>query len=423
MINRTQPPAIQGFKPLDIQPPHITTLPNGIPIYSFEAGNQPLTRIELIFETQNHNNPLVPTITNRMLQEGTHLQNAAQIAETFDFCGAHLQNSQSMDFATVSLYSLNKHLDGLLSTFFDITNQPTFPQKELTTTLKNSQQDLSINQEKVAFLARRKFNATIFGEDSRYGNFAQTTDYDNVNADDLRYFFEKNYTATNLSVYVAGKDTQQTIQKIAPYLLKINTQSADSQTIVQKIEKKQPQKIFVQKNDAIQNALMVGAISIPKNHPDYISLKIVNTILGGYFGSRLMSNIREDKGYTYGIGSNLSSYKNATIFSIFTEVGSNVSKLALQEIYKEIDLLCTKKVEAEELDTVKNYLRGALIGSFDGVFARADRFKDVHLFGLGYDYYHQFEKTLQTITPERIQTLAQTYLAPQTLTEIVVGSE
>ena len=424
MINRSQQPTIQDFKPLEIKLPAVKTLENGITIYGFEAGMQPITRIELIFDTgaRYHRNPLVPMLTNRLLQEGTHTQNAAEIAETFDFCGAYLQNSQAPDFSTICLNTLSKHLNDLLPTFFELLSTPTFPEIELKTILKNNLQDLETNKAKVSFLARRKFNSFLFGAENPYGRFPDVADYEAVKRDDLVHFFEKNYHNKNLTVMVAGKDTAETIEKLIPYLEKIKEKTIENEPFKFEINTAETKKNFVAKKDAVQNALMIGKLCIAKNHPDYIGLKIANTVLGGYFGSRLMSNIREDKGYTYGIGSGMASYKNASFFSIFTEVGSNVSALALTEIYKEIDLLCQKEIDLDELSTVKSYLKGVMLSNFNGAFATADRFKDVHLFGLDMNYYHNFGSELETITPARIQKLMQTYLSPDSFLEVVVGN-
>ena len=150
---------------------------------------------------------------------------------------------------------------------------------------------------------------------------------------------------------------------------------------------------------------------------------MVNTILGGYFGSRLMANIREEKGYTYGIGSRMVSMNNAGYIYISTEVGTNVCDDAVNEIYKEIDKLRNELVSSEELNLVKNYMMGDFLRSADGPFALADKFKKIMFYDLSYSYYDEFVKTVKTITPEQIQSLADQYLNPDDLYELVVGKK
>jgi len=181
------------------------------------------------------------------------------------------------------------------------------------------------------------------------------------------------------------------------------------------------QKHLIRKDDAIQSAIRIGRVLFNKTHPDYFKFQVLNTVLGGYFGSRLMANIREDKGYTYGIGSGLSSLVHGGYFFISTEVGADVSKDALKEIYKEIGLLREELVGAEELETVRNYILGQFLRSVDGPFALADKFKAVWEFGLGYDYFDRYFEAVKTITAKEIRDMANQYLQEKDLIECVAG--
>ncbi|HRH66403.1 MAG TPA: insulinase family protein, partial [Bacteroidia bacterium] len=181
------------------------------------------------------------------------------------------------------------------------------------------------------------------------------------------------------------------------------------------------QKQFIEKEGAVQSAIRIGRRLFNRNHPDYPGMAVLNTVLGGYFGSRLMSNIREDKGYTYGIGSALVSMKQEGYFFISTEVGADVTVPALTEIYKEIDLLKTELVEEEELAMVRNYMRGTFLKGIENAFHLADRFRSLHLHGLGYDYYQKYLEKVRTIQPDEIKALANKYLDSGAFYELVVG--
>jgi predicted Zn-dependent peptidase len=180
---------------------------------------------------------------------------------------------------------------------------------------------------------------------------------------------------------------------------------------------------FIEKPDAIQSAVRVGRLLFNKKDPDYFKFQVLNTVLGGYFGSRLMANIREDKGYTYGIGSGLASLVNGGYFFISTEVGVDVTNNTLSEIYKEIKLLREQPVNNEELETVRNYVLGQFLRSVDGPYSLADKFKAIWEFGLGYDYFENYFKAVKTITPKEIQELANKYLQEEDLIELVVGKK
>jgi predicted Zn-dependent peptidase len=179
--------------------------------------------------------------------------------------------------------------------------------------------------------------------------------------------------------------------------------------------------VFLHKEGALQSAIRIGRRIITRSHPDYPGLSVLNTLLGGYFGSRLMSNIREDKGYTYGIGSAVVSLSAAGYFFISTEVGADVTSAALDEIYKEVELLRREAVDQEELAMVRNYMMGSFLKGIDGPFALIDRFKTIHLSGLDYDYFDRYLRTLESIGPEELKDLAVRYFDRNDLCELVVG--
>ena len=158
-----------------------------------------------------------------------------------------------------------------------------------------------------------------------------------------------------------------------------------------------------------------------KDAADYHLMRVVNTILGGYFGSRLMRNIREERGLTYGISSGIITMEDAGYLVIGTDVKKQFTQLAIDEVYREIERLRLEPVSAVELRTVKNYLAGKLLNSVDTPFALAEKFKNIYLYGLTYGFYQNYLKTLNDITPEVIQTVANRYLIAANIHEVTVG--
>jgi len=165
----------------------------------------------------------------------------------------------------------------------------------------------------------------------------------------------------------------------------------------------------------------MGLPFINRSHPDFPAVQVLNTVLGGYFGSRLMNNIREDKGYTYGIGSGIAAYKQAAALFIATEVGTDVCKAATIEIEKEINLLKTDLVPAEELSLVRNYMLGSLLGSLENVFSHADKFKNLYFSGLDYEYYDRYTDVVKSITAGELLKLANEYLDFDRFYKVIVG--
>jgi predicted Zn-dependent peptidase len=178
---------------------------------------------------------------------------------------------------------------------------------------------------------------------------------------------------------------------------------------------------FVEKRGAIQAAIRIGSATINKKHQDYNGLLILDTILGGYFGSRLMKNIREEKGYTYGINSSLMSMYQSGYKIIATEVDKKYTDKTIDEIYKEIRLLQTRPVEPDEMQVAKSFLAGEMVRMFDGPFALAESFRAVWEFGLDNRYYYDLGEKIKTIEADEIITLANTYYNIDDLYEIIAG--
>lgn len=420
-MNRSIAPEYNPVQKLNLVSPHTIKLDNEIPMYYFNAGSQDVLRIEVLLKagSRYQSAPLIAHIANNMLNEGTKSHSAAQIAETFEYYGAYIHTECDLDNASVVLYLQNKHLATLLPLMLELLTEAIFPEHELEIYLENAKQKYLVNQQKVNYLARKHFAHALYGE-STYGFMVTEEHYNNVEHSLLFDFYKQYYCAENMSLIVSGKVGENELNQINNIFSKIiKTNTAIKSTL--DIPSYKANKNHISKKDAVQNAIRIGKVLFNKTHEDYFDFQVLNTVLGGYFGSRLMSNIREDKGYTYGIGSAIVSLEDSGYFFISTEVGADVSNAATEEIYKEINLLINETVSDEELSLVKNYLSGTLLRSLDGPFALAEKFKSAHTFGFDMNYYNNMLKHIHAITPARIQQLAKTYLQPDTLTEVVVG--
>jgi zinc protease len=178
---------------------------------------------------------------------------------------------------------------------------------------------------------------------------------------------------------------------------------------------------YIEKPDALQSAIRMGTPLFNRTHPDFPAIQVLNTVLGGYFGSRLMTNIREDKGYTYGIGSGIASLKQTGSIFIATEVGADVCRAAITEIEKEVNLLKTDLIPEGELSLVRNYMLGSLLGSLENVMSHADKFKNIYFAGLGYDYYDYYTDTIKTISADKLKELANQYFDFDNFYKVIAG--
>lgn len=424
MLDRTTPPVYYPISRFDlIQPKHLT-FSNGLQVFMFDAGEQELVRIEWIFGNvlTDEDQALLNTCACELLLEGTSTYSSAQLAELVDFYGAFLVPTFGFDQSSLTLFSLNKHLDRLLPLVKDVLTDPIFPEKELATYIRNNKQKLQVSLKKNSFVARRLFNKTIFGS-TRYGYVPEVSDYERITRDALVALFRQQYTPANGTLIIAGKVTDEVLLTLES-LFGRDWVGSGLSTPVDTAPPLYPTDgllIVDEREDALQSAIRLGGQSIQRSHVDFPGLQVLNTLLGGYFGSRLMANIREDKGYTYNIGSGLASLKHAAFFTIASEVGVDATASTLAEIEKEIQKLRNEPVAESELTVVRNYLMGSTLGSLENVFSHADKFKNAYFSGLGLDYYEYYTQVVNAITADDIHRLANTYLDYDRMVKIVVG--
>jgi predicted Zn-dependent peptidase len=422
-LNRKIAPEFKGIDNISLKHPEKQHLTNGCQMFSFNSGDQDLVRIEWIFANQRFNpeKPLLNVAVNTMLTDGTDTLSAAQIADKIDFYGAFLQVDYGYDHSTVTLFSLTKHLKHTLPVVKDILTNSTFPEKEIETYIRNQQQKLQVSLQKNDVVARRLFNKALFGN-TLYGLGANPDDYKTLKRDDLLQHFRQMYQPKNCVVIVAGKLGADVLDLISTtFEGDWGAEKVQNDTSQPAIAAADEHFYFEEKPEALQSAIRMGIPAINRSHHHFPALQVLNTVLGGYFGSRLMANIREDKGYTYGIGSGLSSLKNGGALFIATEVGADVCKAAITEIEKEIDILKTTLIPIEELALVRNYLLGSLLGSLENVFSHADKFKNLYFAGLDYSYYDNYVHIVKTVSPEELKDLANVYLNLDGFYRVIVG--
>lgn len=420
---RTAQPSSHEITFLKLIEPKAFKLNNGIPVYTIHSGSEDIIKLDLVFDAGffHQKQPLLANLTNKCMQEGTRNFSAHQIANKVDYCGAHLRTMAGKDDARLSLYCLSKHFEELLPMISEVAFEPVFPEEEVATIIRKSRQEFLVNLEKVKFIAQLQFNKLIFGEDHPYSWTVTEDSYKQITVEKLRDFHKEFYTKRPFKIFVSGifpSNIQEILDKYFGH------QQIDGKANGSKIFKAQQsvkKNHFVQKEDALQYAIRIGKTLFNKKHPDFIKVQVLNTVLGGYFGSRLMTNIREDKGFTYGIGSSFTSLQHDGVFTISTEVGIDVKEQALEEIAMEIQKLRTELVPDEELKLVKNYILGSFLRSADGPFALSELLKSVVDYDLTFDYFEGFLETVKTITANEIKDLAVKYLDPATMVTLVVG--
>ncbi len=422
-INRTIAPVLHPIEKPDLIQPGKKELSNRIPVYALKAGKQEVCKIDFVFNAGiwYQQKQLLASLTNAMLQEGTAKYTAVEIAEIFDFHGAYLQCTADYHNATISVITLDKHIDKLLPVVEDMLKQPLFPEKEFANLLNRRKQRFMLEIEKVKILCQKKFSQVLFGEEHPYALGLKAEDFEKVNLQDFIDFYQMHYHAKNCEIHLVGQFSDEVIQQLDQHFGGSDWDGTPVMT-PQLQPKPTPSKMeHVHKDGAIQSAIRVGKLLVDKQHPDYFGLQILTTILGGYFSSRLMLNIREEKGYTYGIGGNFINLNQAGYLLISTEVDKSYEEATLKEINYELERLQNELVPVEELERVRQYLTGEFLREFDGPFSLEQAFRNLHEFGLDYSFYDDYHQAIQNITAVELQRLAQKYLQTDSMYTVVAG--
>ncbi len=425
LVNRKIQPALQPIGRINFPKPEIYQLSNGIKVYEFNTGTQDVISVEMMFAAGSwfQKKPFTAMATNLMLREGTRDFSAQKLSESLDYFGAHFENATERDNAYVTLYSLNKHLNNTLPLLSEIVKNPVFPESEYSVLAGKQLQILEVNRQKVNFLARTHFNSILFGYEHPYGKFLEPNDIGKVKTPDLVEFHKSQYHSDDCTIIVAGRIKSGLMNELEAYFGgdDWSGKSSNHKDILPSGSDEKTH--FYLKEGAMQSAIRMGGMMFSRNHPDFAGMKVLNAILGGYFGSRLMNNLREDKGYTYGIGSSVVPLRKGGYFVISGEVGAGVTKEALSEIRFELNRLCNEPVGESELSLVRSYLTGEMLRAVDGPFAQADLYRELIEDGLEISHFEKLIDTVQHIKAHQLQDLAIRYLNPENLFTLVVGPE
>lgn len=423
MPNRTIQPMVNPIEHIDIIQAEKRLLSNGIPVYYVDAGSQDVVKVDFIFEAGTWFQPinLVASMCSSMLEEGSARYSASEIAEKFDFYGSYIQLMVDQNYGYVNIVSLGKHLPAILEMTENMIKHPVFPQYELDVMIAKNKQKFLLENEKVRTLCQKKFTQVMFGHEHPYAIKNKLEDFDLINREVLLQYYQSHYHSANCRIILAGKVDETVLDMLEAHFGGNDWQRNPVKEPEFAVCPDTQKYHFVEKADGSQSALRLGKFWVNKSHPDYHALSVLVTILGGYFGSRLMANIREEKGYTYGIGSFVLSLKHASYMIISTEVGNEYVKPTLKEISFEMKRLQTELVSPDELETVKSYLLGEFLRDFDGPFALAGSFKAINDFNLDYSFYDHYLTVLRNITSFELMRLAQLYLNPEDCYTVVAG--
>jgi zinc protease len=397
--------------------PKKITLDNNIPVYCFENKDMEVVYMKINFYNAGsvfQDKLCVANLTKSQLSQDTKKYSALDLSEQIDYYGIGMSQLCTNEMTVLNFSFLKKYQTQAIDIIEQMVLYPLFNSDKLDITIQNYKQNLLAKYQQSSFLAQKKLVSNLFGEENPYGKYAAVEDYDKVNTEDLKMFYNKRYTYNQCHIILAGNIDEEFVRLLGNVLGSStwNKETADTTPNNIIIDKENYAKtIITDLPSAVQTSICMGKKFPTIDNEDFLPLKILNCLLGGYFNSRLMSNIREDKGYTYDISSFILPYTNVSMFLIATDVTKDKDERTIEEIFKEIKSLKEKKVDSTELTTVKNYLIGELLRMSDGVSDIAETYDYILKHNLPENYYSKLIETIKKTDSGDIMRLANKYFA------------
>ena len=425
LLDRATPPTSQPVSTVALPVPEVLALPGGGRLHILRNAALPVVQVQVVLAAGQWQQPApaVASLTARSITEGTRQRNATQIAEHVATYGAFLEHTAGPDRASLTLYALRRHLPALLPLLSELLTEAVYPAAETAAAIQRFTQQVRVEREQNATRASERFSRNLFGVGHPY---AAELDLDVIAAttlEQLRAFYAGRYRLDQAEIFVCGDVRDEDVTA----LLALTAQSVGGALASPAAPAGPlavtggPARDEIRVPPSMQSAVRIGRLWPGPQHPDTHRLFVLNKIFGGYFGSRLMKNIREDKGFTYGIYSSLTHREHASSFVIGADVNADSTEATFTEIYREMARLRDEPVPAAELDTVRQYAAGKFVSETSTIFDQLGKYQYLVLRGLPADHYDHLLTTLRTVTAAELQALANEYLTPGAMTEVVVG--
>lgn len=426
-LDRTKPPVL-GPPPKVSLPPVVTKeLPNGLKLMIVQQHELPLADFVLVTKGGGTLDPAtkggVANLTSAMLTEGTTSRSSLQIADQIAFLGIGLTTASNWDASTVSLHTPTAQLDSALALFSDVVLHPSFPATDFDRVKKTRLTTLVQMKDRPTQIADQAYAAILYGTSHPYGHnlIGNEASITGMTTADLQSFYHANFVPNNSTLIIVGDVTPAQIEKkitamfggwqrgnVAPFTFS-EPPKAGTTTVY-----------LVDKPGAAQSSFRIGSIGVPRSTKDYFALTVMNTILGGSFTSRLMQNLRETHGYTYGARSRFDMRRSAGPFTASAEVVAAKTDSGLVEFMKELNAI-REAVPEEELTKAKRYLELGMPGDFETTQQIASQLVPVVLYNLPLNYYNEYISNIERVSAADVQRVARQYIDPSSLAIVIVG--
>jgi zinc protease len=425
--DRSKPPALGPAPQLTLPALQKRALSNGLNVWIVEAHKVPLVQVNLLIQAGSGDDPAgkfgIASLTAAMLDEGAGSRSALQIADDVEFLGANLATSSSFDASAVRLNVPTARLAAALPIMADVALRPAFAQAELDRLRQERLTTLIQARDDPAQVAPLAFARVVYGGPHRYGTAAMGTPatLKAFTTSDLRSFHTAMYHPANSTLVVAG---DVSADAVLPLLEKQfggwKAPAAPARTAVPAaLQLTQRQITIVDMPGAEQSQIRIGWVGVPRSTPDYFTLQVLNTILGGSFTSRLNQNLREKNQFSYGASSRFDMRLSAGPFFAGAGVQTDKTADALREFFNELTAI--SKISPDELAKAKNYVALSFPSEFETIQDLASHIEEMIVYKLPDNYFERYIANIEAVTLESVQKATAAYIQPGKFAVVVAG--
>lgn len=414
MLDRTTPPPVQTMGLVSLPLPDCITLSNGIRFHTIRGGSQEVVQLSVTWQggCLEATQPMVATLLASMMSQGASVHSGAEISEILDFHGAMLRISAGQHVTSLQLVALNSMLSNVLPIVREIICDPSFPQQPFDALHEIEINNFLLARSKVSTLCSEAMSSLIKGPSHPESAVPSVEQVRSISLGQVREFYDRLITADGCEAYLGGNFSGEILSEVSRMLESLPVRGKALPKNIVPYSPEPPSTVVVDKPGAVQAAIEIGIPSIPRSHPDYIPLRLSVMALGGYFGSRLMKNIREDKGYTYGIGAYLLGNQEGTYISVMAQTDASYVDDVIREVEVEIRRLSDTLLPPDEMMRLRQYASSTLLETLDSPFAIIDHYKLIGSIGLPEGYFDNQVRWVRSITPEVIMEMARKYIIP-----------
>lgn len=421
--DRTTFPEVKPFGHLYIAEETVEILENGIRLHKIPVGSEPINRIIILWRYGISDKPYTGAtkILPQLMLEGTTKMSGEEIADAIDFQGAWLVPKSDDFFTGFGMISLNHSTPDLLNLLKEIILHPALPEQQFDALKQKAIARRLVNLQRTSFVASEKLELLMVGKDHPYRSLDSGELIENLTLDDVRQAWNAGVHHCPIDIFIGGQPDGKVLESINDFALELREGVAKyipNGYIPHSPEP--PQTVAVSVAGARQATVTLGIPTINRQHPDYVPLRITIIALGGYFGSRLMTNIREQQGLTYGINASLIGIMKDAYIKITADCDPAYIEKVLEAIEHEIEILATVPMEDDEMTRLKMYLGTLFASTLDSPFAIEDYYLTQLTVGAPSDYFEQQQVALQSLNSATIMEMASEYLLPFSRASIVI---